>query len=144
MITFETNGRGRFTPEELEKLVGEDSEGNVRLNLPTKSVLIANHQVKVCSLIQSSDILMRTENVGVCGLVVSLAVSRTSFASFRLRFYPRYAWCLTYFMRTHGDVYIVLKKSLKWVPFVGWVRIKIHNTPPHPFISFRPLTLWSP
>ena len=24
-------------------------------------------------------------------------------------------------MNTHRDVYIVLKKSLKWVPIVGWV-----------------------
>lgn len=31
-----------------------------------------------------------------------------------------YAWCLTYFMDTHNDVCIVLKKSLKWVPIVGW------------------------
>ncbi|KAF8272976.1 acyltransferase-domain-containing protein [Lactarius quietus] len=31
-----------------------------------------------------------------------------------------YAWCLTYFMDTHRDVCIVLKKSLKWVPIVGW------------------------
>jgi len=35
--------------------------------------------------------------------------------------HARYAWCLTYFMNTHRDVYIVLKKSLKWVPIVGWV-----------------------
>lgn len=34
-----------------------------------------------------------------------------------------YAWCLTYFMGTHKDVFIVLKKSLKWVPVVGWVCI---------------------
>ena len=33
-----------------------------------------------------------------------------------------YAWCLTYFMGTHKDVFIVLKDSLKWVPVVGWVR----------------------
>ena len=45
VITFETKGQGKFTEEELEKLVEKDSEGNVRLNLPTKSVLIANHQV---------------------------------------------------------------------------------------------------
>ena len=32
-----------------------------------------------------------------------------------------YAWCLTYFWGTHKDVYIVLKKSLKWLPIVGWV-----------------------
>lgn len=31
-----------------------------------------------------------------------------------------YVWCLAYFMQTHRDVFIVLKKSLKWVPVVGW------------------------
>ncbi|KAJ3551374.1 hypothetical protein NM688_g4742 [Phlebia brevispora] len=31
-----------------------------------------------------------------------------------------YAWCLTYFMGTHKDVFIVLKRSLKWVPIIGW------------------------
>jgi len=46
VITFETNGPGKFTEEELEKLVEKDSRGNISLNLPAKSVLIANHQVK--------------------------------------------------------------------------------------------------
>ena len=46
VITFETKGLGRFTQEELKKLVVKDSRGNVSLNLPAKSVLIANHQVK--------------------------------------------------------------------------------------------------
>lgn len=46
VVTFETKGPGKFTEEELERLVEKDSEGNVHLNLPTKSVLIANHQVK--------------------------------------------------------------------------------------------------
>ncbi|KIO31945.1 hypothetical protein M407DRAFT_241659 [Tulasnella calospora MUT 4182] len=31
-----------------------------------------------------------------------------------------YLWCLTYFMNVHGSVIITLKKSLKWVPIVGW------------------------
>jgi len=46
VITFETKGPGKFTEEELEKLVEMDSRGGVSLNLPAKSVLIANHQVK--------------------------------------------------------------------------------------------------
>jgi len=36
-----------------------------------------------------------------------------------------YAWCFTYFMSPHDVhryVYITLKKSLRWVPIVGWVR----------------------
>ena len=34
-----------------------------------------------------------------------------------------YAWCLTYFIGTHKDVCIVLKKSLKWIPVAGWACI---------------------
>ena len=34
-----------------------------------------------------------------------------------------YAWTLTYLMGTHKDVFIVLKKSLKWLPVLGWVRL---------------------
>ena len=32
-----------------------------------------------------------------------------------------YVWNLTYFMNMHKDVMIVLKKSLKYVPILGWV-----------------------
>lgn len=32
-----------------------------------------------------------------------------------------YMWCLTYFMDMHRDVLIVLKKSLKYMPVLGWV-----------------------
>ena len=46
VITFETKGPGKFTQEELETLVEKDSRGGISLNLPAKSVLIANHQVK--------------------------------------------------------------------------------------------------
>lgn len=81
VVTFEKDGMGKFSPSELENLVSRDERGNVFLNLPTKSVLIANHQI---------------------------------YADWW------YAWCLTYFMDTHRDVFIVLKNSLKWVPIVGW------------------------
>ena len=43
-----------------------------------------------------------------------------------------YAWCLTYFMGTHRDVLIVLKKSLKWLPVIGWVRGTSHLAAPAP------------
>ena len=39
-----------------------------------------------------------------------------------------YAWCFTYFMSPHDVhryVYITLKKSLRWVPIVGWVSAHI-------------------
>ncbi|KAI0335978.1 hypothetical protein GY45DRAFT_1291537 [Cubamyces sp. BRFM 1775] len=82
VLSFETEGQGKFTPEEIETLVQRDKNGRVTaLNLPQKAVLIANHQI---------------------------------YADWW------YAWTLTYFMGTHKDVFIVLKKSLKWVPVVGW------------------------
>lgn len=46
VVTFEKDGLGKFSPEELENMVSRDKNGNVYLNLPTKSVLIANHQVR--------------------------------------------------------------------------------------------------
>ncbi|EIM83363.1 acyltransferase-domain-containing protein [Stereum hirsutum FP-91666 SS1] len=82
VVTFEREGPGAFTDDEVEGLVVKNTKGRVvKLNLPHKSVLIANHQV---------------------------------YADWM------YAWCLTYFAGTHRDVYIVLKKSLKWVPILGW------------------------
>ncbi|KAG1715640.1 hypothetical protein ID866_1522 [Astraeus odoratus] len=80
-LTFETEGQGRFTQEEVQQIVERDPTGSVvTLNLPSKSVIISNHQV-YCDW--------------------------------------WYVWCLTYFMRVHRDVFIVLKKSLKWVPILG-------------------------
>ncbi|KIM48017.1 hypothetical protein M413DRAFT_218056 [Hebeloma cylindrosporum] len=85
VVTFETQGMGRFTPEEIDLCLIKDSDGKpVALNLPTKFVLIANHQI---------------------------------YADWW------YAWCFTYFMSpydVHRYVYITLKKSLRWVPIVGW------------------------
>ena len=47
VVTFETEGQGRFSPEELRGLVERDETGRViRLHLPKKTVLIANHQVR--------------------------------------------------------------------------------------------------
>ncbi|KAG8938178.1 hypothetical protein FRC03_007541, partial [Tulasnella sp. 419] len=31
-----------------------------------------------------------------------------------------YLWALTYFMNAHNSVLIILKKSLKWIPVMGW------------------------
>ncbi|KAI0361798.1 acyltransferase-domain-containing protein [Trametes cingulata] len=82
VLSFETEGLGKFTPEEIETLVERDNHGKVvALNLPKKAVLIANHQI---------------------------------YADWM------YAWVLTYLMGTHRDVFIVLKKSLKWLPVLGW------------------------
>lgn len=49
-ITFETEGKGRFSPKEIENAVIRGPRGEfVSLNLPTKFVLIANHQVRKSS-----------------------------------------------------------------------------------------------
>lgn len=46
-ITFERTGQGRFTHEQIEQIVVRDKDGNVTaLKLPSKSILIANHQVR--------------------------------------------------------------------------------------------------
>ncbi|KAH0838470.1 acyltransferase-domain-containing protein [Lanmaoa asiatica] len=80
-ITFETEGQGKFTEEEIQNVVERNASGKViALQLPSRCVIISNHQVY-------SDWW--------------------------------YVWCLTYFARTHKDVFIVLKNSLKWVPVIG-------------------------
>ncbi|KAK0505884.1 acyltransferase-domain-containing protein [Armillaria luteobubalina] len=85
VVSFETTGRGSFTPEDIERIIVKDKKGDVvSLNLPTKFVMIANHQIYLDWL---------------------------------------YEWCLLYFIGpqgVHRYVYITLKKSLQWVPIVGW------------------------
>ncbi|KAH9944525.1 uncharacterized protein BXZ73DRAFT_87406 [Epithele typhae] len=45
IISFETEGQGKFTREEIERLVVRDSGGRViALDLPRKTVVIGNHQ----------------------------------------------------------------------------------------------------
>ncbi|KAG8818240.1 hypothetical protein FRC17_010892, partial [Serendipita sp. 399] len=31
-----------------------------------------------------------------------------------------YLWCLSYFANTHAYILITLKKTLKWIPILGW------------------------
>ncbi|KAJ7102195.1 acyltransferase-domain-containing protein [Mycena belliarum] len=85
VISFEREGKGRFTPEQIERIVRKDQDGRVvSLDLPSKFVLIANHQV---------------------------------YADWW------YAWCFTYFIGANGvhdSVFITLKKSLQWLPVLGW------------------------
>jgi len=84
-VTLETTGMGAFSAEEIERMVVRDqSNGVAFLNIPTKFVLISNHQI---------------------------------YADWW------YAWCLSYFIGpqgVHRYIYITLKKSLQWVPIVGW------------------------
>ncbi|EIW86486.1 hypothetical protein CONPUDRAFT_44786 [Coniophora puteana RWD-64-598 SS2] len=80
-ITFEREGQGKVSEEDIERFVERDGSGKISfLRLPQKSVITSNHQVY-------SDWW--------------------------------YIWGLTYYMGTHKDVFIVLKKSLKWVPIIG-------------------------
>lgn len=84
IVSFETTGKGCFTLEDIGRIVVKDKRGDVSLNLPTKFVMVANHQIYLDWL---------------------------------------YEWCLLYFIGpqgVHRYVYITLKKSLQWVPIVGW------------------------
>ena len=41
-----------------------------------------------------------------------------------------YMWCLMYSIGAHGmhrHVYITLKKSLQWVPIIGWVHFTLYS-----------------
>lgn len=47
-ITFETQGQGKFTEEEIQNVVERDPSGKViALRLPSKCVVTSNHQVRV-------------------------------------------------------------------------------------------------
>ncbi|KAH9946827.1 acyltransferase-domain-containing protein [Amylocystis lapponica] len=82
VVSFEKDGPGKVTQEELEAIVERDRTGQVvALHLPQKAVVISNHQ---------------------------------TYADWW------YVWCLMYYTGTGKDVYIVLKKSLKWLPVLGW------------------------
>ncbi|KAJ7786033.1 acyltransferase-domain-containing protein [Mycena metata] len=85
VLSFERQGRGSFTAEQIEKIVVKNENGEVvSLDLPTKFILIANHQ-----------------HYGDWW----------------------YGWAFTYFIGprgVHDSVYITLKKSLQWVPILGW------------------------
>lgn len=53
-FTFETGGPGAFTSEEIGNMVLRDEDGHfVSLNLPQRSVLITNHQVRSPSKVTS-------------------------------------------------------------------------------------------
>ena len=46
-ITFETEGNGRFEAEDLQTAIVRSPAGEfLYLNLPTKFVLVSNHQVR--------------------------------------------------------------------------------------------------
>jgi hypothetical protein len=47
VVTFEKDGQGRFTQEDIDRIIVRDNSGKVvGLDLPKKSVFIANHQVR--------------------------------------------------------------------------------------------------
>lgn len=46
-MTFESDGIGKFKPEEIEQIVIRDPSGKiVELRLPSRLVIIGNHQVR--------------------------------------------------------------------------------------------------
>lgn len=47
-LTFEQEGKGRFSKADIESMAVKDQDGKlICLNLPTKFVLISNHQVRL-------------------------------------------------------------------------------------------------
>lgn len=73
-ITFETRGPGKFSQEEMRRVVVKNIQDQiVSLNLPTKFVLIANHQVSAYHkcLLESYWITQGLRRLVVC-LVPSL------------------------------------------------------------------------
>ena len=51
VITLERDGPGAFSMEEIREIAIRGRDGRVTgLKLPLKSVLIANHQVRICPL----------------------------------------------------------------------------------------------
>lgn len=104
VVSFEKEGRGCVLEQDIERIVERDKAGQVvALHLPQKAVLVSNHQV--CT--------WRTSTVPVVpGRLTHVVQTYGDWW---------YDWCLTYYMGTHKDVFIVLKKSLKWIPLLGWV-----------------------
>jgi lysocardiolipin and lysophospholipid acyltransferase len=102
-LSFETQGMGAFGAEDIERIVERDESGNVKsLRLPERFVLTANHQASRSTM-----------------------VNLVKDVDFHVQVYADwwYAWCLLYFVGprgVHRQVYITLKKSLKWIPIIGW------------------------
>ena len=72
VITFEQDGLGAFSMDEIDAIAMRDRDGRVLgLNLPTKSVLIANHQV--CTQANAAMIPI-LPLPGVCRLVVCVVL----------------------------------------------------------------------
>lgn len=73
LVTFETEGMGRFTQDEIDRFIIKDIDGNgLGLNLPTKFVLTANHQV--CLSLTRTASYLTLFILGLCRLVVCLVL----------------------------------------------------------------------
>lgn len=72
VVSFERNGPGAFSREELDQLVVRDESGRVTaLQLPPKTVWVANHQVRAV-LKCLSVLIVTNEWLDVRGLVVRM------------------------------------------------------------------------
>jgi hypothetical protein len=56
---------------------------------------------------------------GRVGVVVDLGSAAADWAFREMRRW--YAWCFLHYCGMSKDIFIVLKKSLRWIPVVGWV-----------------------
>jgi hypothetical protein len=117
VLTFEDEGFGKFSQKEIDNMVVKDWKGTVvGLNLPKKAVVISNHQAYPFESPCNQDADLGSD---LCGLVVRLVVH--IYLPLCCHLHSARLISLFTFTGTSKDVYIVLKQSLKWIPFVGWV-----------------------
>lgn len=68
--------------------------------------------------LKEGDVIARDEHGGVAGL--RLPEKLVIMANHQIYADWLYLWCLTYRAGLDKDILILLKKSLKWIPIVGW------------------------
>jgi hypothetical protein len=74
-ITFETEGQGKFTEDDIRNIVERDLSGKViALHLPSKCVIISNHQVRVPRVFLTCGLADPLVALGLLRLVVRLVL----------------------------------------------------------------------
>lgn len=106
-----------------EKVLVRDASGSiVRLDLPSKLVVMSNHQVRLLPPHHSLSSPL-PHQVYSDWIYLWCVFARRVFVAHMLKCARCCCRSLLYFSGHHRDVYISLKKSLKWVPIIGWVSL---------------------
>jgi len=117
-----------YTKSSFGVLCGEFSPLKFKLPLKMTSVTL----VLMCQWFAPTSLLITTEGMDESILVrdpetgqvvgLNLPPKLVLMANHQVYCDWWYLWAFTYFLNVHDSVLIILKKSLKWVPVVGWVR----------------------